>query len=557
MKKRSRDYWEGRFLQVEQAGHRRGVECRDGIERIYRRAQRRIEGLIEAWLGRLAGNNGISMQEARRMLTARELEELKWDVQEYIRRGQENAINGQWAKQLENASARYHVSRLEAVKLKMRQSLEEMFGEQLESISQAMKYVYKEGLYRTAYEVQKGYGVGWHFCGLDERQIAKVVSKPWAADGKNFSARVWGNKQKLVNELNVTLTHGIVLGQDPQKTIDSIAKRMKASRSNAGRLVMTEQAFFSELARHDGLKELGVEMYEIVATLDSVTSDICREMDGRKFKMSEWEVGATAPPFHVWCRTATAPAFDDEFDLIGKRAARGEGGKTYYVPADMTYEEWRKSFADGDNDGLAQIPQINDERMKRANEEFSQILSRSGSTPIIDKMILYNGATEYQLNLNLGAPFAYSPKEDVIQYNSAFPNYELYDMNFIQAHELSHRMDMIECHSWEQEKFKKAIEDTRQKLYGNLEDIKSWFSDGGKYEDDMALSDIFSALSEGQLNGILYGGHSAEYWRKDSKNVCLEIFANMASIDVLGYKSKDEFSGILKELHDAYKELIG
>lgn len=38
--------------------------------------------------------------------------------------------------------------------------------------------------------------------------------------------------------------------------------------------------------------------------------------------------------------------FDDEFDSVGERAARGEDGKTYYIPADTTYEEWKKSFVD-------------------------------------------------------------------------------------------------------------------------------------------------------------------------------------------------------------------
>lgn len=115
---------------------------------------------------------------------------------------------------------------------------------------------------------------------------------------------------------------------------------------------MTEEAFFSSAAQKDCFTELDVEKYEIVATLDSHTSDICQDMDGKVFPMSQWEVGVTAPPFHVWCRTTTAPAFEDEFDSIGERAARGEDGKTYYVPADMTYKEWEKAFVKGDKAGM-------------------------------------------------------------------------------------------------------------------------------------------------------------------------------------------------------------
>ena len=36
--------------------------------------------------------------------------------------------------------------------------------------------------------------------------------------------------------------------------------------------------------------------------------------------------------------------FGDEFDKTGKRAARGEDGKTSYVPADMTYQKWKEKY---------------------------------------------------------------------------------------------------------------------------------------------------------------------------------------------------------------------
>lgn len=364
---KSAEYWKKRFEQVEQSQHDIGVSAYADIEKQYRKAQRQIEGQINAWYGRFAKNNNVSLEEARRMLTAKELDELKWDVHEYIKYGQENALNGQWIKELENASARFHISRLEALQLQTQQSLEVMFGNQLDTIDSAMSDVYKSGFYRTAFEIQKGFGVGWDFASLDDKQIAKVINKPWAADGKNFSQRVWGNRTKLVNELNQTLTRNIVLGQDPQKAIDEIAKKMNTSKHNAGRLVMTEEAFFSSEAQRDCFKELDVEEYEIVATLDSHTSDICQDMDGKHFKMSQWEVGTTAPPFHVYCRSTTVPYFADDFGVPGERAARmADGEPTYHVPADMTYKQWQKSFlGGGDKSGLNKVqPDVTEEQIK-------------------------------------------------------------------------------------------------------------------------------------------------------------------------------------------------
>jgi SPP1 gp7 family putative phage head morphogenesis protein len=347
------EYWQKRFELLEQAAHQQGVQCYADIEKQYRQAQKQLEGQIAAWYQRFASNNGVTLAEAKRMLNAKELAELKWDVNQYIQYGQENAINGTWVKQLENASARFHISRLEALKLQTQQSIEVMFGNQLDSIDSTMRDVYKSGYYHTAYEIQKGVGVGWDFSTLDDKQISKVINKPWAVDGKNFSERIWGNRQKLVNELNQTLTQNIILGKDPQKAIDEIARKMNTSKTNAGRLVMTEEAFFSSAAQKDCFDELDVEQFEIVATLDSHTSDICRGMDGKHFPMSEWKVGVTAPPFHVHCRSTTVPYFDDEFDAVGERAARDEEtGKTYFVPGNMTYKEWDKAFVQGDKSDL-------------------------------------------------------------------------------------------------------------------------------------------------------------------------------------------------------------
>lgn len=363
-------YWKKRFEQIEQGQNQKGIDCYADIEKQYRRAQRQIESQISAWYQRFADNNQISLSEARRMLTKRELEELKWDVNEYIRYGEENALNGTWVKQLENASARYHISRLEAIQLQMQQNIEVLFGNQLDSLDSAMRDIYRSGYYQTAFEIQKGVGVGWDFTTLDEKQISKVINKPWAADGKNFSARVWDNRQKLVNELNTELTRNIILGQDPQKAIDAIAKKMNTSKNVAGRLVMTEEAYFSSEAQKDCFAELDVEQYEIVATLDSITSEICREMDGKHFPMSQWEVGTTAPPFHPWCRTTTVPFFDDDFDAMGERAARGEDGKTYYVTADTTYKEWEKAFVEGDKEGLQEVQPDDTIKVKAKAEEL-------------------------------------------------------------------------------------------------------------------------------------------------------------------------------------------
>lgn len=359
------DYWIERFELLEQSQNKQGVETYIEVEKQYRQAQRSIESQISTWYQRFANNNSITLQEAKKLLTSKELEEFKWDVSEYIRYGEENAISGTWAKQLENASARYHISRLESLQIQIQQSVEKAFGNQVDSIDDMARNVYKSGYYHTTYEIQKGTGVGWDLAQLDETKVSKIINKPWAADGKNFSSRIWGNKDKLVNELNTTLTQNIIRGSDPRKAIDEIARKMNVSKSQAGALVMTEQAFFDSASKRDSFNELDVEQYEVVATLDSRTSNICQELDGKVFLMKDYVVGTTAPPFHVRCRTTTCPYFDDEFDFVGERAARDEDGKTYKVPSDMTYKEWEKTFVD-DSINVEETQKITEKEDKNA-----------------------------------------------------------------------------------------------------------------------------------------------------------------------------------------------
>lgn len=351
---KSSKYWQERFSKLESASNRRGRETYAQIEPAFDSAQRQIEKEINAWYARYAFNNKVTIEEARKQLTSKELEELRWDVNEYIKYGQQNAIDQSWAKQLENASARVHINRLEALKLRTQQAAEVAFGNELDCIDAMARRVYTEDYYHSIFEVQRGFGMGWEIGQIDDRKLDKLISKPWASDGKNFSDRIWQQRGQLVNELHTQLTRACVLGKAPDEAISAISKKFNVTKHQASRLVMTEQAYFHSVAQKDAFEELEVEEFEIVATIDSHTSDICEEMNEKHFPMSQYQPGITAPPFHVFCRSVTVPYYNDEFS-IGERAARDEEGNTYYVPSDMKYKDWKNSMVGGDTKGLTNL----------------------------------------------------------------------------------------------------------------------------------------------------------------------------------------------------------
>lgn len=344
MANKNSEYWQQRFGQLENASHQEAMTVYSRIEESFYQAQKEIENKINSWYVRFANNNEITINEAKKLLNSNELKEFKWDVQEYIKYGHENELNELWMKELENASTKYHISRLEALKIQTQQTMEKLFGNELDEVDNLTKNSYINNYFHTMFEYQKGFNVGFNVTNIDQNKLSKIVNKPWAVDEKNFSERIWGNKTKLINELHNELTKMCLTGKSPDESIKYLSKKFNTSKAQAGNLIMTENAYFSQLAQKDCFNALDVEKYEIVATLDSHTSEICKEQDGKVYDMKDYQPGITAPPFHNYCRSTTVPHFDDDFDLEGERAARDEDGKTYYVSDKMKYDDWYKKY---------------------------------------------------------------------------------------------------------------------------------------------------------------------------------------------------------------------
>ena len=89
--------------------------------------------------------------------------------------------------------------------------------------------------------------------------------------------------------------------------------------------------------------------------------------------MSMYEVGVTAPPFHPNCRCTTLPEDDDE--SLGERIARDENGKTYHVPNNMTYKQWKDEYVDG---GQNLTKSENDDKIKSKGDSMSLEYQRYG-----------------------------------------------------------------------------------------------------------------------------------------------------------------------------------
>ncbi|MGM9630376.1 minor capsid protein [Butyricicoccus sp.] len=136
-----------------------------------------------------------------------------------------------------------------------------------------------------------------------EAQIRAVCNAAWCADGKNYSSRIWDNKELLQKRLDKGLLNCVSRGLSKDEAVKDIMQHMGKQFYIADNLVRTELAHVQTEATAERLTAAGVHRYKFLAEIDDRTSEICKELNGQTFEMSERKVGVNCPPMHPGCRS--------------------------------------------------------------------------------------------------------------------------------------------------------------------------------------------------------------------------------------------------------------
>lgn len=180
---------------------------------------------------------------------------------------------------------------------------------------------------------------------LVEMNLEQKIQNLKVADLKNIlksqNLQVSGKKQELIHRL---LEHGNL---DSVANIVANEKEYCLSEKAINFLSSSDSIYSLEISRQNINRYLSdeVEKYQILATLDNKTCKNCGDLDGKIFCVTDAVIGLNFPPFHQGCRCTTVPYYDD-MDLTDMpRVARDpETGKTYDVPGDMTYNDWKEKY---------------------------------------------------------------------------------------------------------------------------------------------------------------------------------------------------------------------
>lgn len=331
-------YWEKRQEAMYKAGEMQVNQYYAKLEKAFNQTRRELQKTIEAFYFEYAEENGLSYAAAQRQLSKAEIGNLR----DFIDLAMANI--GKHNQTVNNMSIKARITRYQALEAQVDAMLRQLYAVDYQAAAeQTMKAVYEDTYYRTWYNIDQYKGFHVAFARVDPHAVEKLLEYPF--NGASFSSRLWKQKDHLQTQLMEALTTMMVQGKSPQALTNDFAKRLNVKKFDAYRLLHTESSFLMSEATHAGYKEDGVEKYQILATLDSKTCDICGDLDGEVYEVEKEAVGVNMPPFHCFCRCTDVPYYDDDGRPGEKRVGRDlETGEDIEVSADMTYKEWRKQY---------------------------------------------------------------------------------------------------------------------------------------------------------------------------------------------------------------------
>jgi len=333
-----KSYWEQRQEQKFLAGEKKIDEYYKGLEKAFEQSRKEIQKVINEFYGWYATENGLSFTAAQRALSNEEIGTLK----QFIALANKNI--GKYNQELNNMSIKARITRYQALEKQIDALLQQLYAIEYQyKGEEVLKNVYSDTYYQTWFDFDQYRGFHKEFAQINPASVEELIKYPF--NGADYSTRLWKQKDHMLQQLTESITTMLIQGKNPQTLAGDFAKKFGTKTFEAYRLLHTEGAFMIEQGTLAAYKEEGVKKYQILATLDHKTSDICKEEDGEVYDVDKAVTGVNYPPFHNFCRTTTTPYYDDSDYSGDARVARDPvTGKSYEVPADMKYNEWHEKY---------------------------------------------------------------------------------------------------------------------------------------------------------------------------------------------------------------------
>ena len=299
----NKSYWLKRSEELDKAAKMTEKEVMKKLSALYRDAFRSIEKEVNDFMMKYAVDHKLDYATVTQMLTPIDLAEYNQKIEELYAMYRDTG--SEYIKiEIDRLNARAKITRLQA--------LQDAINVELTKVTHEYQMTLEDtliGLFTEQYkEVSELLGIMAPV--INREAIKTIIEYPYA--GKMFSDRIWDNKDALVKHIKQNLTAGIIRGDSIQKMSRQLKKDLNVLYYQAERLVRTETNYAMNQGHLKGYADSGVvEKYEFLAAIDSRTSKLCKNQNGKVYKLSDAVVGVNFPPLHPHCRSTVIPVLED------------------------------------------------------------------------------------------------------------------------------------------------------------------------------------------------------------------------------------------------------
>lgn len=338
------NYWAERAKRVYNDGKEYSNEIIKSMRDAYIATASDIKKEIDAFATRYATENKITLHDAQKELSRGELKDYHAELKAYYSWAKNNIKDKtrrqRYLQYLSNSEMRMRVSRLYAIDSAMRNRLSQLSAQEQLTFDKTIKDIYQKEFDKESYEIEKQTGFANRWSAGDTQAMEEIIKHKWS--GANYSERIWGNKDLLLDKLNKTLLRGLAQGKNVKDIAKMMQEETSANYASCKRLAVTETFHYMNQAVEDGYEKHGIKKYKYVAGLDESTCEVCGALDGQVFNLSDAQEGINYPVMHPNCKCTTVAEIDDYTIAGATRLARDEKNKWVKMPADITYTQWRK-----------------------------------------------------------------------------------------------------------------------------------------------------------------------------------------------------------------------
>lgn len=330
----SKDYWKKREEEHLRQNKLDEAEYDKQIRKIYGDMLQDVQKQINAFYGRFAAREGITLAEAKKRISKADMAALERKAKRYVE-DKEFSQEANERMRLYNATMR--INRLEMLKAELGMAL-------VDGHQELDEYMEKLLQGRTEDELKRMAGILGTTIRNNSQTAKNIVNASF--HNATFSNRIWMHQDLLKADVDKLLQQGMIQGKNPRVLAKELEKRFAVTSTNAERLMRTELARVQTDAQVQSFIKNGFDEYTFNAL--GSACDECKPLDGKHFKIADMLIGENAPPIHPNCRCAISAYMDDDaYEAWLEHMANGgeevdwkQFRQAYKMAADKSTNDW-------------------------------------------------------------------------------------------------------------------------------------------------------------------------------------------------------------------------